>query len=271
MFTPDQLENLVPIAISKVSRTDWVPLSISDLRNRITEISRAAPDWTELLDAVAALEANGRMQMQKWQGPSGSAIRVPYDPLRSREQRCRSTYFCRGSFQLRLTHEGRKMLEQGKPTEPTAFPDELGLALRKLDPRLVEMRDGASAALLSRRPDSLRQAAHSARELIEQALNYAAPDAEVKAQPDFVPDTTSKTGVTRRMRLRRAMEKRGGCLSDNDLKVADAACALVLAVDDKLQALAHSRPRPREEDVRSALEAAEIALRLTLVPHQAET
>ena len=55
------------------------------------------------------------------------------------------------------------------------------------------------------------------------------------------------------------MRKRKGDVSDSDARIADKACDLVLSIDDKLKALAHSREPPAEADVVDALQAAEIA------------
>jgi hypothetical protein len=56
-----------------------------------------------------------------------------------------------------------------------------------------------------------------------------------------------------------------GIVSDSDLKVAEQACDLALATDEKLKALAHSRAAISVDDVQDSLMAAEIALRKVLV------
>ncbi|HLG14838.1 MAG TPA: hypothetical protein VJH03_10105 [Blastocatellia bacterium] len=147
----------------------------------------------------------------------------------------------------------------------TGVLDELDSVLNKIDPHLLEIRRGAWSALASGQPDSLRQAAHSARELLEQVLKQAAPDDEVKGKPGFQPDRSSKNGVTRKMRLKLVMEKYRLSISDADLRIAEAASELVFVVDAKLQGLSHSRSEPRREDVKTALETAEIALRQVLL------
>jgi hypothetical protein len=117
----------------------------------------------------------------------------------------------------------------------------------------------------SGQPDSLRQAAHSGRELIDQVIKIAAPDDEVKTQAWFGPDKSSRTGVTRRMRLRLCMEKCRGQTSSSDLDVAEAACDLVLAVANDLANESHARAQGAPEKVAASLQALEAALKLILV------
>jgi hypothetical protein len=143
--------------------------------------------------------------------------------------------------------------------------DDLDLALSSIAPSLVQIRGGAWAALSSKRPDSMRHAAQSGRELIDQALKEGAPDDVIKGQQDFSPDKSSKSGVTRRMRLRFLMKKFRGELSDSDLLIAEKACDLVEAIDKKLQAMSHARTPPSDADLRDALTTAEVALRRVLV------
>lgn len=155
---------------------------------------------------------------------------------------------------LVITEAGREALKRHAL-------DDLDVALKAISPELVEQRDGAWSAIASARPDALRQAAHSARELLVQTLKLAAPDSEVRAQAGFVPHP--KSGVTRRHRLKFIMKKRGA-VSDSEVALAEKACELVEAAHDKLVAEAHSRTTPLLTDVHDALSVAEIALRRVL-------
>ena len=155
--------------------------------------------------------------------------------------------------------------EAGKVALDRGVLDDLDTALSSIGPNLLELRRGAWAALASKNPDSLRQAAHSARELINQVLQQVAPDDEIKAQPGYQPDPSSKSGVTRRMRLRFIMTDRKGKSSDSDLAVAEKAMDLVLALTDRLSAAAHDRNIPDADGVRGALSTAELALRYILL------
>jgi hypothetical protein len=163
---------------------------------------------------------------------------------------------------VEITAAGRQALQR------QCF-DELDQALSRINPVLVELRDGAWSAVISNRPDSLRQASHSARELIAQALKDGAPDDVVKGMEGFVPDPTSKTGITRRHRLKYLMATHRGTVSNSELHVVEEAYDLVVAADNRLKALAHSRAAPSPDEVRDSLQAAEIALRRLLLKRDA--
>lgn len=143
--------------------------------------------------------------------------------------------------------------------------DELDEALLKIDPHLIEIRRGAWSALQSNHADSLRQAAHSGRELIDQTLKTGAPNSEIVSQEGFVRNTSSADGITRRMRVRHLMRKSRGRISESDVEVAETAGNLVAAIDNKLTAASHARTAPIDQEVTDALMAAEIALRNILV------
>lgn len=173
---------------------------------------------------------------------------------------------------IRSTYEGTinpefwvEITESGRDALRRQCFDDLDTALARISAPLVEMREGAWAAVTSGRPDSLRQASHSARELIDQALKEGAPDNSVKQMPGFVPDRSSESGITRRHRLKYLMSTFRGDVSESQIRIADEACNLVLAVDDRLKALAHSRPVPTVSEVRDSLRSAEIALRRVLL------
>jgi hypothetical protein len=76
---------------------------------------------------------------------------------------------------LEITEKGRTALTRNAL-------DELDEVLLVIDSHLVEIRRGAWSALASNHPDSLRQAAHSGRELIDQTLKAGAPNAEITSQ-----------------------------------------------------------------------------------------
>ena len=71
--------------------------------------------------------------------------------------------------------------------------------------------------------------------------------------------------LNRKHRLRYIMQTFRNDESESNLRVAKKACDLVLAIDDKLKALAHARVQPLRTDVEDAMSGAEIALRRVLV------
>ena len=162
---------------------------------------------------------------------------------------------------VEITPAGRDALERGAL-------DALDSALQKICPHLVEVRAGAWEAVSSARADSLRQAAHSGRELIDQVLKEGAPDELVKNGPNFVANSSSSTGVTRRQRLRYLISRFKGSESTSALAIAEKASDLVIAVDDRLKGASHSRNIPSKQDIVDALHAAEIALRALLIEQE---
>jgi DNA-binding PadR family transcriptional regulator len=158
-----------------------------------------------------------------------------------------------------------QITERGRVALKRRALDALDEKLQAIDPHLVTIRDGAWSAVTSSEPDALRQAAHSGRELIDQVLKLAAPDPQVTQQSWYSPDSSSRSGVTRRQRLRYIMQTFRNDDSETNLQVAEKACDLVLAIDKKLQSLAHGRVQPLRSDVHDAMSGAEIALRRVLV------
>lgn len=157
-----------------------------------------------------------------------------------------------------------EITESGRIALARRCLDKLDEALAQISPQLVEIRAGAWAAIGSAQPDAVRQAAHSGRELIDQALKEGAPDNEIRADPSFVPEASSKAGITRRHRIKLLMRKYRGKVSDSDLAIAEKAIDLMLALENRLISASHSRLSESRCDVRDALVGAEIALRRIL-------
>jgi hypothetical protein len=156
-----------------------------------------------------------------------------------------------------ITDKGKQALEKGGL-------DELDEALMRISSHFLEIRRGAWSALASTLPDSLRQAAHSARELIDQVLKEGAPNDAVVGDPEFRRHN-SKPDVTRKDRLKFLMRTFRGEVSESDLSIADKTIELVLEIDKKLIALAHARSSPQRSDVEDCVRLAESALRRVLV------
>jgi len=142
---------------------------------------------------------------------------------------------------VKITDKGRQALESG-------LLDQLDHALCSISPHLLELRRGAWSALASSQPDSFRQAAHSAREMIDQTLREGAPG-----------------NATRKDRLKFLMKRFRGDVSESDLSIADSTIDLVLAIDNKLIAMSHARSSSDPSEVQRCVRAAEDALRYVLV------
>jgi hypothetical protein len=118
---------------------------------------------------------------------------------------------------LEITEAGTAALARGAL-------DELDAALASIDPHLVEMRHGAWAAIHSAEPDSIRQAAHSARELFTQILDKEAHGIQ-----------------GRRKQIKAVMRLHLGRVSDTALAIIETQAAAAEALQNSLHAVAHAR------------------------------
>ncbi|PIP00662.1 hypothetical protein [Pleomorphomonas carboxyditropha] len=157
-----------------------------------------------------------------------------------------------------ITAEGRDALKRGAL-------DELDAALWKLSHEFVSARRGALIALNSATPDAMRQAAHSARELVSQVLHVVSPDDEVRSQPWFVADKNKPTLITRKQRYKYAIMKRSRGMSETDLSIALKAGELLDVQHQKLSAGAHNPGPVVRADVEDAINTVEMVLRVLLL------
>jgi hypothetical protein len=140
-----------------------------------------------------------------------------------------------------ITSSGKDLLNR-------CVKDAVDLALESLGPHLPELRRGMWDAVERSSADATRQAAHSARELLDQVLKTGAP-------PEC---STRKERFVFLMKKYRTTDNP----SDIDLRILDATWKLVEAEHDRLIKATHARQVPDRKDVRASLEAAERALRL---------
>jgi hypothetical protein len=162
---------------------------------------------------------------------------------------------------VELTDAGRAALATGEL-------DDLDAALACLDSHLIEIRQGIHVALASTGPDSLRQAAHSARELIDHTLHALAPDERIRAAEWFQPETTSSSGVTRRHRIKYALLTNGADQIDVESDYINANVDVVLATNRLLMGNAHLRQRPDRREIEDLIANAERALRRLLLANR---
>jgi hypothetical protein len=160
-----------------------------------------------------------------------------------------------------ITENGRALLERD-------LLDDLDEALAEVDPGLIDLRDGAHAAVHSFSPDSPRQAAASARDLLDQVLQRLAPIGEVKAEPwwEDVPDAQS--GVSRQQRVRLALQKRGRVtpeLDDPQRDYLNQVWDRVRVAAKDLDAMRHKRGSTAALSAEDAIHDCEIALKELLL------
>lgn len=154
-----------------------------------------------------------------------------------------------------LTESGRRAIERHAL-------DELDEALVGIREELVEVREGMWGAYHSGRADSLRQAAHSARELMRQVIDALAPLDRVRQASWFQRHEGSSSGVTRRQRVRLILQNRGRGRGDEEL--VEGLCDQVDTNYGRLSGQAHADSQPAAAEVKDLLDLAEIALKRLL-------
>jgi hypothetical protein len=127
--------------------------------------------------------------------------------------------------------------------------DEIDEKLERIGSNLVEMRRGMWEALERRGADSGRQAAHSARELLDQVLKEGTPN-ELN---------------TRKERARFLLKQNRGLVSKTDIEIIEASADLIEAEHKKLTSASHSREIQHSSDVRPIVQVVERALGLLLL------
>jgi hypothetical protein len=137
-----------------------------------------------------------------------------------------------------------EVTEAGKDALARGALDDLDVALASINPDFLEMRHGAWAALHSHNPDSIRQAAHSAREMFTQILDIEAP------------------GEKRPAQIKAVMRKRTGRVSKSGYAVVETQVEAAEALHRSLHAVAHARSSVAgmREKVRQSMQGFEVAI-----------
>ena len=115
------LEWTILKAIARVRPDEWLPCSLGDLRLRMRDIEAEAlnASMNSIVEACIFLLENGYMLLGKRQG---GGKRLPFEPQNQSDDGYLSNFFGRGSFELKLTHQGRKHLEATEPSNAKAEP-----------------------------------------------------------------------------------------------------------------------------------------------------
>jgi hypothetical protein len=140
-----------------------------------------------------------------------------------------------------ITESGRQFLKAG-------LRDAIDLRLAEISEHLIELRAGMWDAAGRKSPDAPRQAASSARELVDQLLKEGAP---VECE-------------TRKQRISHLLKKHSTSdgASKSDIEIIEASARLIEAEHNKAISIAHSRGSPTARDARMVAENAERILRL---------
>lgn len=133
--------------------------------------------------------------------------------------------------------------------------DHIDEKLCAVSSHLIELRKGMWDALERTSPDAARQAAHSARELIDQLLKEGTP-------------AGLKTRKERFAHLMRNSGDHDEPLSKGDLQIIEKGCDFIEAIHNKLIAEAHARRPSKGATVRTCAETAEHILQLVFPEHR---
>ena len=108
MVDANSLEKAILGVILRVSRDDWASFSMGDLHNRLRECEGAVGTSSggEIVDCLCSLEARSLITARKPQG----ATFVAFTRTMAADEQYRAQFFYNGSFGLKITHEGRKMI-----------------------------------------------------------------------------------------------------------------------------------------------------------------
>jgi diguanylate cyclase (GGDEF)-like protein len=132
MVDPLQLEKTILRIITGLKIDDWVQLTLGTLRNRLSDIRTDLGLATEgeMVDCVSSLEARSLITIRKFD----NLTYVPFARPRAMEEQYRVQFFWIGSFELKSTHEGRKVIAE--PVAATAVAP----STDELDDRLPLLR-----------------------------------------------------------------------------------------------------------------------------------
>jgi pyrimidine deaminase RibD-like protein len=126
-MVPERLEVAILEAIARAKLDDWLPCSIGDLRNRLREIEPEAANASinSIAEAIISLAQEGALLVGK-QEHGGK--RLPFDFQKQLDSGYISNFFARDSFDLKLTHQGRKRIAREQENSLVGEPQDRSFA-----------------------------------------------------------------------------------------------------------------------------------------------
>lgn len=124
------LELAILTAVARVRNDEWLPCSLGDLRNRLREVDPDAGNASinSIAEAAISLNQEGHLLLGKRED---GVRRLPFDLQKQFDEGYISNFFCQGTFELKLTHQGRKHLEEREQSTATSKPLREGAAAQK--------------------------------------------------------------------------------------------------------------------------------------------
>ena len=113
-MSPDALASSILKSVARATPDDWLPCSVGDLRNRMREIDSDAANATinVIADAILSLVEDNALLVGKRED---GGKRLAFDFQRRLDQGYVGNFFGCGSFEIKLTHEGRSHVSKGSP------------------------------------------------------------------------------------------------------------------------------------------------------------
>ena len=135
MVNPSSVEVALLTVVSRARAGNWLPFSFGDLRNRLKEADPPLDSVSdsEMVECILFFEARFLLEIRKYL----NLTYHPFDRSASSIDHYLNQFFGIGTFELKLTHEGRKVIAQSRPpvdvgsTTPPAEMDDLLPLLRR--------------------------------------------------------------------------------------------------------------------------------------------
>jgi hypothetical protein len=121
------IELAILTAVARVRGDEWLPWSLGVLQNRLREVDPDTANASGKSIAEAAIYLNQESHLLLGKREDG-ARRVLFDLQKQLDEGYVANFFYRGGFELKLTHQGRKHLEENQPDTLRAEPRETEVA-----------------------------------------------------------------------------------------------------------------------------------------------
>lgn len=115
------LELAILTAVARVRNDEWLPCSFGDLQNRLRDVDPDAGNESvhSIAEAAIFLNQDGHLLLSKREEGVG---RRAFNLQKQFDDGYIANFFCRGSFELRVTHKGRKHLEESEQSRGSIEP-----------------------------------------------------------------------------------------------------------------------------------------------------